>query len=59
MWARYLGFGFLTPSWHYLSPQDIDEIISANLFKSEDDEGRKGALLGVIDLKASVLFNII
>ena len=44
---------YLTTSWH--SPQDIDEIISGNLFKKDNDEGRKGALLGVIDLKARVL----
>ena len=33
---------------------DIDTVISDNLFKSDDDEGRKAALIGVIDLKASM-----
>ena len=32
---------------------DIDTVISDNLFKNDDDDGRKAALIGVIDLKAS------
>jgi len=33
---------------------DIDKIISENLFKANDDEARKNAMLGIIELKSSM-----
>jgi hypothetical protein len=30
---------------------EIDEIIANDIFKTEDEEGRKNAMLGLIELK--------